>query len=706
MNLQGYEIVRKIGETGHSVLFEAKAEQEEWGTLKYIIKVYVDHSQEGDAAKEVSISQLIENHSLYSVSIPILKKFASDGKVCLLMQQKKSGRFLNEIHDGNSSLRLKDILDTTEKILSSLEVLHKFVYEGKRDRILHLDLHPGNIFVENYEPGMKGTVKFIDFSNAFEEQITDRDKKIDPFPSGYSVFSAPELVENDTDKLCEGTDLYSVASIMFWMMTGRAYKTEMRLSDEIDMYGDRENLPSVIRSAIVRFLRCGFEYNTLYRFRSAFDMKKAVLLLKELVAATSSFDYTQVLERAYDMTISSRDALRIPMEYKESDFSESFKDLEKNMKVYQIDVPRRKYEFDYYWAIVRNQYSINKKIMQRVIRCGIAVCNYASDIALGEELRSKYEEYKDDIPVMEYLNLSAKLAEQDLDKCRYTNAYERDINSLECMKMIKEIYRKCADQCNIKGTEATEYKDLARTYSATGRCVSFMANEYTDERRTVKQNEALQYFKSALAEFGNDAINRQITLCHLLHLAIDVRNKELFEEHALEYFGMSSAAEWFDKNTDNDKCIGDLYKLHLCLRSLYYLYPEEKGGNLSKKLLVLMDRLNCAGSGDPIELVYKYIGLLLYRNSDTVTVNVKKAFQYALNSTGFSMLNKDAPLNIIEIRAYQIWAIYNEINGRPSDTDKVQKLLMKRCRAYGWNELFEKLKKGLPMTDLLSYEYS
>ena len=221
-----------------------------------------------------------------------------------------------------------------------------------------------------------------------------------------------------------------------------------------------------------------------------------------------------------------------------------------------------------------------------------------------------------------------------------------------------------------------------------------------------KQNEALQYFKSALAEFGNDAINRQITLCHLLHLAIDVRNKELFEEHALEYFGMSSAAEWFDKNTDNDKCIGDLYKLHLCLRSLYYLYPEEKGGNLSKKLLVLMDRLNCAGSGDPIELVYKYIGLLLYRNSDTVTVNVKKAFQYALNSTGFSMLNKDAPLNIIEIRAYQIWAIYNEINGRPSDTDKVQKLLMKRCRAYGWNELFEKLKKGLPMTDLLSYEYS
>ena len=708
MRLEGYEIIRELLKTDHSVIYEAKASGSEWGALNYIIKKYEENSPKSDVRKEIAISQHIENYSAFSVSIPILREFQAEGCECLLMQQKKSGVFLKEIFGKtNEELVTHDlfqVLEIVEKILTSLEALHGFVYEGEKDKILHLDLHPGNIFIENYKPGEIGTVKFIDFSNAFEEQLVNRVVGIDPYPSGYSAFSAPELFENETEKLCEGTDLFSVASIMLWMMTGRPYRSDTFLADAIDSYGEKEHLPSVLRYAVIQFLQCGFEYNTLYRFKTAFEMKKAVLQLKELVQAVNKYEYTQVLAMSYDMAIPYGNMIKNAMEYNAAGFSKAIKEFENNMKVYQIDVPRRRYEFNYYWAMVKDQNDIDDTLMQRIIRCGIAVCNYSSDTILGEGLRRKYEEYRDNIPVMEYLGLSARLAEQDIDKCRYQKAYERDIRSLKCMKLIKETYRSCADFCGIKGSKSIEYKDLARMYSATGRCVSFLANECKGELRMTRRSEALHYFISALDEFGDDAINRQITLCHLLHLMIDMRDKELFEKYAGEYFGVNSADEWFKGVEEGDA--QDLYRLHLCLKSIYYLYPESAGEELNAKLLLLLDNLTRSDSDYPIELVYKYIGLLLFRNGQEITDKVYKAFRYALSSTEAASFNSHTALDITEITAYQTWAIYNEVCGRKADMDTVRGQLLKRCSTDGWNELSEKLENGLPLTELLSYEYS
>lgn len=708
MRLEGYEIIRELVKTDHSVIYEAKASDSEWGALNYIIKMYDGNSPKSDVRKEIAISQHIENYSAFSVSIPILREFHAEGFECLLMQQKKSGVFLKEIYEKTNeepnTRDLLQVLEIAEKILTSLEVLHEFVCEGEKDKILHLDLHPGNIFIENHKQGETGTVKFIDFSNAYEEQLANRDGEIDPYPSGYSAFSAPELVENETEKLCEGTDLFSVASIMLWMMTGHPYQSDTFLSNEIDLYGEKENLPSVLRYAVFQFLQCGLEYNTSYRFKTAHEMKKAVLQLKELAQAVNSHEYTQVLAMSYDMAIPCKNAIEVPMEYNTACFSKAIKELEDNLKVYKIDVPRRKYEFSYYWEMIKNQNNLDDSLMQRIIRCGIAVCNYSSDIILGEELRRKYEEYRDNIPVMEYLSLSAKLAEQDIDKCRYQKAYERDIRSLKCMKLIKETYRNCADFCNIKGSKAIEYKDLARMYSAAGRCVSFMANGCMGEMRMTRRNEALHYFISALDEFGDDTVNRQITLCHLLHLAIDMRDKEMFEKYAGEYFGVCSANEWLKRVEEGD--VYDLYKLHLCLKSIYYLYPESVGEELSIRLSILLDNLTRSGFDYPIELVYKYIGLLLFENGHEVTEKVHRAFQYALYSTESASLSRHTSLDITDITAYQIWAIYNVICGRKADVDKVRNLLLKRCRTDGWNELCERLENGLPMTELLSYEYS
>ena len=704
MNLEGYRIERELNRTAHSTLFEARADGEEWGPLNYIVKMYSEDSPGSDALKEMIISQLLENNSDYSVSIPILRRFQFNGRTCLLMQQKKSGKFLKEIYEEQSKHSLREVLETVERILSSLEILHGFMYKGKKDRILHLDLHPGNIFIENYGPGMKWTVKFIDFSNAVEEHMAERSKEIDLLPSGYSSFSAPELVEYEPDKLCEGTDLFSVSSIMYWMMTGNAYLEGTALSNEIDAYGEKEDLPSIIRFAVTQFLRCGFEYNTLYRFKSASEMRRALLQLMELDEAVNKSEYTYALELSFNLAISTNEAKRVPMKFNAIQFSKAIEDLENNMKVYQIDAPRRKYEFDYYWKMAEDRNDIDKAVVQRMIRCGIAVCNYSQDTEMSDILRQKYEDYKDDMPVMEYLNLSAKLAEQDIDRCKYQKAYERDLKSLVCMKSIKEAYKKCAGICEINGSKAIEYKDLARMYSATGRCVSFMANDcITEEERADRQNEAIRYFHFALEEFGDDFINRQITLYHLMHLLIDMHNKSMLEEYVPEYFGTDSVIQWLLINSEKSK---DLFKMHLCLKSLYYLYPETHGEELSKVVSSLLERLIHSCSGFPIELVYKYIGLLLYRNNQVITFNVQKAFHYAISSTGVRFLNQNNSLNISEIMAYQIWAIYNELDKNYSDTNDAQNYLLQRCCTNGWSELHKKLLEGLPMTRMLSYEYS
>ena len=105
MSIAGYRIERELGRTNHSIIYAARPNKNEEGFLNYIIKLYGEGISGKDAAsnaiKEIRITQLLENHSPFSVSIPILKQLPSEGKICLLMQQKKSGKFLNEIYDGS-----------------------------------------------------------------------------------------------------------------------------------------------------------------------------------------------------------------------------------------------------------------------------------------------------------------------------------------------------------------------------------------------------------------------------------------------------------------------------------------------------------------------------------------------------------------------------------------------------------------------------
>ena len=142
------------------------------------------------------------------------------------MQFKKHGLFLKqaveklEAEYGVGKIPLNIIFSIIKEILMSLSVLHNFKHK-EQTGVLHLDLHPGNIFMENTDiaTGRVGSAKFIDFSSALsmnENGVAYREKEDISITPGYC---APEQFYTG-ENYDASTDLYAVAAICYRMITG------------------------------------------------------------------------------------------------------------------------------------------------------------------------------------------------------------------------------------------------------------------------------------------------------------------------------------------------------------------------------------------------------------------------------------------------------------------------------------------------------
>jgi len=78
----------------------------------------------------------------------------------------------------------------------------------------HGDLHPGNVMVSS-----DGTPRLIDFGAARSELASTC---FDAQPLGAPGFAAPELFRGESGVSGQDADTYSVAGLLFWMLTGEA----------------------------------------------------------------------------------------------------------------------------------------------------------------------------------------------------------------------------------------------------------------------------------------------------------------------------------------------------------------------------------------------------------------------------------------------------------------------------------------------------
>ena len=294
MYIGDYKILRTICKTKNSCLYAVEncSTAGSKDELPYVLKeMKLGESGTSTLEYEKKISQDIENSLEKSVAIPAMTVFEQDGKEYAVMHMAKNGKFLSEIIEmleessEEEEWKAELIFKIIDAVLISLGELHK--------KYLHLDLHPGNIFLENFdfETMTAGFAKFIDFYSAVK--INEEGKGIKKEHLSFTNgFTAPEQLNSNQIIFTASADTYAVAAITARMFLEKDFlsktdKLDVGYSRELIYRGQNPILDILLR----KFLICGLEYSEDYRFTDADKMRKTLSALMESIQAYKTSDY-------------------------------------------------------------------------------------------------------------------------------------------------------------------------------------------------------------------------------------------------------------------------------------------------------------------------------------------------------------------------------------------------------------------------------
>ena len=142
----------------------------------------------------------------------------------------------------NSCMLIKDLL----------EVVTLFHKEG----YLHLDISPDNILLLG--DGEARRISLIDYNSV--HKISELQEGSVLYCSAKEGYSAPEVLSGNVSAFCEGSDIYSVAAVFYWMLTGNKlsfYQSLRQAPPDIRNCAVVQNLPETVVARIVLILKRG-----------------------------------------------------------------------------------------------------------------------------------------------------------------------------------------------------------------------------------------------------------------------------------------------------------------------------------------------------------------------------------------------------------------------------------------------------------------
>ena len=682
--------------------------------LPYVLKeMNLDETGTSTLEYEKKISQDIENSLEKSVAIPAMTVFEQDGKEYAVMHMAKNGKFLSEIIEmleessEEEEWKAELIFKIIDAVLISLGELHK--------KYLHLDLHPGNIFLENFdfETMTAGFAKFIDFYSAVE--INEEGKGIKKEHLSFTNgFTAPEQLNSKQFIFSASADTYAVAAITARMFLGKDFLSKTEELDagygkELIYHGQNPILDILLR----KFLICGLEYSEDYRFTDTDRMRKTLSVLMESIQVYKTSDYYRLFELAYSMLVSRSEINIDGLKFDGRSFSASVAALSGSLYQREPNVEKCLFIFELLWKMKKKfQAQMWSGDWISLIKSGIACYNHVGQSRKAYALFEELEGMKQQIHVQEYLSIRNRAAVFLADSYRYEEACEMMKKNVAQLEKIKDTYKKAAQDLEMEAADCCQVTDLARSYSALGQYMTFL-RLWDSENDILLQGDPEAAFLKAIQEFGQQTINQNITYSHLLHYAIqrkDEKGKQIFEKYRKAYFGREgNIFEQIDETLEKWEF---KYELYVLLKAIYTYYIEEVNEEFAEKIYGMLTNrklLNC--KEHPIELIYRYMGLILYeynkkKGTSPVDEYVKDAFVNAVTCMEPAQIDMEKDLTIIMCISYHSMWKFNCITGQENRNEELIDLLQEHCQRSGWKELREKLQEMQDLDKVFEYEYS
>lgn len=740
-----YKVVETVWQTPYTCLYKAveQVDGQEEGFFYALKRLPFDTVQELTLQREKEYTQQIANSTRENIVIPILKVIGDGTAEYAVMQFVHHGLFLEEVVGqlesiyGAGKIPIGIQLQVLEKVLHALKILHSC--GNNRHGFLHMDLHPGNIFLENcvVEQGAFGSARFLDLQNALpmnENGVGQRENRL---YGGCTGFGAPEQFLPGRRGFMKQTDLYAVAAMGARLFTGvqvtKPFQTYLEiLEDAPDPRGQNRMLVYQMRS----FLKLGLDPNPHYRTGTAREMLCQIRRLQGMVRMLETGDYYDLFLTGYRQMVPVEWLQIEESDYQQQGLVEAVEQLRLEMDRQDHDMKQTSYLFRGLWQMKeRYEDSLQKfpRTFYTLIKCGIESYNFLGDSRNAIALFDEVERKKDGILLKEYLGLINLAAESYIDTYRYAHAcqlIERNRNTLD---EVKACYQRASVASGLDMEGATRIKERADAYCAWARYQVFLGI-----------GNPMEAFAEAYSEYEEGSDERAITMSHILHYAVEQRDKELFECYGADYLNwcptesgnqMIPAAEMHvAAGTSGLKengsqipqvgcgtlgaCLQYLlthqvqtahWRLWVFLKAVYVLYrsdiPEDSWLLEQLEGLVRQQGLQ-SGIRYPAELIYEYAGLILYEGAGRqVTDIVAEAFTLALQYPESEQIRPGTPLRIRQVMKYQIQARYNRIRGRESDNGLLYRQLFKESLASGWTQLTKKLQSGVDLTELLSYEH-
>lgn len=109
---------------------------------------------------------------------------------------------------------------------------------------------------------------------------------------------------------------------------------------------------------------------------------------------------------------------------------------------------------------------------------------------------------------------------------------------------------------------------------------------------------------------------------------------------------------------------------------------------------------------DPVQTIFRYLGLLEYEVSGEVNERVMDYFRAALECQKEAKLDMEEPLNVYMLIAYQTVAILGKLIGDAEGNAQLTERLQAHAEKCGWKALGEALDNGKPVEEILVHEYA